>query len=158
MKIQKPYQVVIGWKEWCGLPELDLPLIKAKVDTGAKTSSLHAYDIEGFRRKGHAYVRFVVHPLQANARIVCPCEAIVVDRRHVMSSNGHKEMRYVIETELRLAGQAWPIQLTLSNRDPLRFRMLLGRAALVERVLIDPVKDYCLGRYSIQDVKQAYRL
>lgn len=131
-------KLLLGRHEWCQLPGLDVPAIKAKIDTGAKTSAIHAFNIKPVTIRGKEYVSFDIHPIQKNDDVLIHCKALVVDERDIMSSNGHKEHRYVIVTLLRLGQQAWEIEVTLSNRDPLRFRMLLGREALNGRVLIDP--------------------
>lgn len=131
-------KLLIGRTEWCQLPKLNLPAIKAKIDTGAKTSAIHAINIEPFTRNSHRYVRFDVYPLQGNTDVLVTCQAKVLGRRMVMSSNGQKENRYVISTRLKMGKYAWQIELTLANRDPLRFRLLLGREALGNRFLIDP--------------------
>lgn len=140
------HKLLVGWQEWCALPQHGLPAIKAKIDTGAKTSALHAFQIEPFKRQQQDYVRFIVHPLQHTNQHQKPCVAQVIDQRHVMSSNGHREWRYVIKTPLTLGEDTWDIELTLSNRDPLTFRLLLGREALNGRVLIDPKTILCQGR------------
>lgn len=147
----------MGWREWCGLPTLGIPLIKAKIDTGAHTSAVHAFDIEPFHRAGKLWVKFFIHPVQGNDQIIVPCTARVVDQRAVMSSNGHKEHRYVIETPLQMGAQCWPIELTLSNRDPLRFRILLGRAALRGRVMIDPTHSYHVRKATTREQKLFYQ-
>lgn len=138
----------VGWYEWCALPLLKIPAIKAKMDTGAKTSAIHAYQIEPFSRKREKWIRFQLHPIQANDKIIVPCEALVVDQRYIMSSNGHKEHRYVIKTALTIANASWEIELTLSNRDPMRFRLLLGREALKGRALVDPARKLTILKYS----------
>lgn len=130
--------LLIGWNEWCALPALGIHAIKAKIDTGAKTSAIHAYDISAYEFKRKKFVRFKVHPLQKRTIVSINCEAEVIDERHIMSSSGHIENRYVISTPIHLGGHEWMIELTLSDRDPLRFRMLLGRTALKGRVLIEP--------------------
>jgi ribosomal protein S6--L-glutamate ligase len=131
-------KLLIGRSEWCGLPDLSIPAIKAKIDTGAKTSAIHAFNIRAFQNRDGLQVEYDIHPIQGNDKIIVRCQSSVIDKRDVMSSNGHKEQRYVICTELRLGGRKWPIELTLSNRDPLRFRLLLGREALSHKVIIDP--------------------
>ncbi len=131
-------KLLIGRSEWCALPQLRIPLIKAKIDTGAKTSALHAFNIKLTTRKGNNFVSFDINPLQTNDTLVIHCHAPVIDQRAIVSSNGHKEQRYVITTTLQLGPDKWPIEVTLSNRDPLRYRMLLGREALNNRVLINP--------------------
>lgn len=149
-------KTLIGWQEWCGLPDFNIPYIKVKVDTGAKTSSLHAFNIKEFTKNHQSYVSFEIHPLQNNDKIKVTVNAKVVDQRYVMSSNGHKELRYVIRANLILAGETFQIFLTLSNRDPLRFRMLLGRDALANNCIIDPAKKYCLGKHSRIEIKKFY--
>jgi ribosomal protein S6--L-glutamate ligase len=131
-------KLLIGRNEWCQLPNLDIPAIKAKIDTGAKTSAIHAFNIKPVMREGQKYVCFDIHPIQGNDMVLINCHAPIVDERYIMSSNGHREHRYVILTALNIGSQCWNIELTLSNRDPLRFRMLLGREALNHRILIDP--------------------
>ncbi|EGB16099.1 protein of unknown function DUF785 [Pseudodesulfovibrio mercurii] len=130
--------MIIGWREWVGLPDLDVPAIKAKVDTGARTSALHAFDVVPFERDGVPCVAFNVHPVQGNDDLVIPCTAPLVDRRKVTNSGGQSQNRYVIATTLLLAGRTWPIELTLTNRDEMKFRMLLGRNAMSGRLLVDP--------------------
>lgn len=134
----KRVRPVIGWREWLGLPELDIQSIKAKVDTGARTSSLHAYDIRRFKRKGRSMVRFKVHPVQRDARTLVEAEAPLVEMRKVRSSNGVVTLRPVVETAVDLAGVTWRIELTLVRRDLMGFRMLLGRQAVRRRFLVDP--------------------
>jgi hypothetical protein len=138
--------LILGWREWLALPELGLPAIKAKVDTGARTSTLHAFYVDTFRRDGRLYARFGVHPLQQRADLVIHGEAPVIDRRQVSDSGGHREERYVIETRLALAGREWPIELTLTNRETMLFRMLLGRTAINGRALVDPEKSFLTGQ------------
>ncbi|MBB63898.1 MAG: ATP-dependent zinc protease [Waddliaceae bacterium] len=148
---------LIGWREWCVCSQLDIPAIKAKIDTGAKTSSLHAANIVPFKKGDNKYVRFLVHPLQGHAEVELECEALVIDYRGVMSSNGHIENRYVIRVEMQLGTLKWPIDLTLSNRDPLKFRMLLGRDALSGHFMIDPYRSYLQGKFSQTEVRQFYQ-
>lgn len=139
-------KLLIGWREWLSLPDLKIPGIKAKIDTGARTSTLHAFVIEPFETDGILQVRFVVHPLQKRTDVEIQCHAKVIDRRRVMNSGGHYEMRYVIESNIELDKTPWPVEITLTNRDTMRFRMLLGRTALQGRVTVDPAKSYLLGR------------
>jgi hypothetical protein len=138
--------LILGWREWLALPELGLPVIKAKIDTGARTSTLHAFYVDTFRRDGRLYARFGVHPLQQRADIVIHGEAPVIDRRQVSDSGGHREERYIIATRLALAGLDWPIELTLTNRETMLFRMLLGRTATAGRALVDPERSFLTGR------------
>jgi ribosomal protein S6--L-glutamate ligase len=128
--------LTFGWEEWVALPDLGLPAIKVKVDTGARTSALHAHDIETFGSAAKPKVRFNVHPIAGREDIVITCSAPLVDRREVTSSNGESEQRYVIETTLEVGGQSWPIEVTLTNRAGLASRMLLGRQALNDHITI----------------------
>jgi hypothetical protein len=137
--------LIIGWREWLALPELGIPAIKAKIDTGARTSALHAYFVEPFIRDDVAWVRFGVHPLPRRQSLELICAAPVLDRRLVSDSGGHKEWRYVIETQLVLAEHQQRIELTLTNRDTMLFRMLLGRTAL-QGLRVDPQTSYLAGR------------
>ena len=141
-----PAPLILGWREWLALPELGLPAIKAKVDTGARTSALHAFYVDTFRRRGQLHARFGVHPLQQRADVVIHGEAPVIDRRRVSDSGGHREERYVIATRLVLAGQEWPIELTLTNRETMLFRMLLGRTAIAGRARVDSGHSFLTGR------------
>ncbi len=141
--------LVLGWREWVCLPELEIPAIKGKLDTGARTSALHALDIEPFEHQGESYVRFLVQPVQRSRFVTVACKARVIDRRNVKDSGGHAELRYVIETLLQLGAQQRRIELTLTQRRNMRFRMLLGRTALIPDVIVDPAASYRLGRVRI---------
>lgn len=137
---------VIGWREWVALPDLGIKKIKVKVDSGARSSSLHAFDIEEFERDGEDWVRFNVHPIQRNDAKSIAVEAPLLDKRSVRSSSGKASRRPVISTNVRLLGRTWPIELTLANRDAMGFRMLLGREAFRQRFLVDAGNSYFGGK------------
>lgn len=137
----------IGWHEWVQLPQLGLPLIKAKIDTGARTSALHAFDIETFKRRGVSWVRFKIHPLQRNNKLTIQCEAPVVDRRLVTDSGGKAEKRLVIETLATIGGVTRRIEVTLTNREKMVFRMLLGRQGIGKfDMVVNPNHTAMLGK------------
>ena len=136
----------LGWREWASLPALGVRRIKCKVDTGARTSALHATDIDSFFGRGVRHVRFCVHPLQGRADRRVHCEAEVVDERWVSDSGGHRERRLVIWTPVALGAQTWLMELTLTRRDAMRFRMLLGRSAMNHHVTVRPHASYLAGK------------
>lgn len=136
----------IGWREWVDLPDLGLQDIKVKVDTGARTSALHAFDVESFHDGGQHRVRFSMHPLHRRDDAVQVCEADVVDERVVTNSGGQRESRFVIATTLAFAHERWPVEMTLTARDDMMFRMLLGRTAMNGRFVVDPGRSYLMGR------------
>lgn len=137
---------IIGWREWVGLPGLGIDRIKVKVDTGARSSALHAFALERFVRDGREMVRFEAHPVQRDSSVVVPVEVEVHDERKVRSSTGHATRRPVIETEVELMGERWPIEVTLVRRDMMGFRMLLGRQAVRGRFLVDPGRSFLAGK------------
>ncbi|HEY8941092.1 MAG TPA: ATP-dependent zinc protease [Cellvibrio sp.] len=143
MAIKQPE--IIGWREWVGLPELGITHIKAKVDTGAKTSALHAYYVTPFEKDGKPWVKFGLHPLQKDSLTCIECEEPIKDIRPVTDSGGHCEERVVIETRLLINGVSMPIEITLTDRENMRFRMLLGRSALRRGFLVDSGKSFLLG-------------
>lgn len=136
----------IGWREWVGFPELGVAAIKAKMDTGARTSAIHAWNIAELARPDGLWVSFDLHPVQRNNKVVVPCKAAVRGIREIRSSNGQLERRYVIQTLLQLAENQFSIDLGLTNRDAMGFRLLLGRAALRRRVRIDPGRSFLIPR------------
>jgi hypothetical protein len=140
--INKP---MLGWREWVALPELKLAEVKAKIDTGARSSALHAFAIEPYRKGGQRWVMFEIHPLQHRCDVSVECHAPVKDRRVVMDSGGHKQRRYVIETQLILGSSVVLAEMTLTNRDSMLFRMLLGRTAMDPRFIVDPCASYLQG-------------
>jgi hypothetical protein len=135
----------IGWRERVALPQLGIAAIKAKVDTGARSSALHAFDLKSFERNGQTMIRFAVHPIQHSKAGLITVETQLFDERSVRSSNGKAELRPVIRTNLMLGSCCWPIEMTLTNRDSMGFRMLLGRQALRKRCLIDAGRSYLQG-------------
>jgi hypothetical protein len=136
----------IGWREWVSLPELGIQAIKAKVDTGARTSALHAFQLESYEEAGVRMVRFGIHPIQKRTDVELFCTAPVVDRRWVSDSGGHREQRWVIRTPVRIGGTEWPVELTLTNRDSMLFRMLLGRTGMGHHFAVRPDASYLVGK------------
>ena len=149
-------KVILGSEEWCSFPELGIPTIKARVDSGAKTSALHAINIAPFIKNESHWVKFDINPIQNNLKTIIHCEAPLVDKRIVKSSSGFREQRYVIQTNLQIGDSKWPIEMTLTNRDSMGFRMLLGREAMSGRVLVDPEQKYLLGQPSTETLKELY--
>jgi hypothetical protein len=140
--VEKRKKKIAGWREWVSLPDCNIKRIKAKLDTGARTSALHASKITPFTKDGASYVRFVVHPIQRKNKPAATCVALVIDHRRIMDSGGRSEERYVIRTTLLIGQSQWPVELSLTNRDQLGFRMLIGRQALRRRYLVDPARSF----------------
>ena len=138
--------LMLGWREWVGLPELGVPAIKAKVDTGARTSALHAFEIRSLPETHRECVEFKLHPLQHDSDTAVVCTAAVIDKRIVTDSGGHREERFVIRTPVSIGAFTWQIEMTLTSRDDMLFRMLLGRTALKGRVRVDPARSYIVGK------------
>jgi hypothetical protein len=141
-----PGATVAGWREWIALPDLGVPWVKAKLDTGARSSSIHAFDLEEFERDGTGWVSFAVHPWQRSEVDTVRCELPVADRRAIRSSTGHEEQRLVVRTRIAVVGHDLDAELTLANRDEMGFRMLVGREALRGQILVDPGRSYLGGR------------
>ncbi len=139
-------KLTVGWREWIALPALGIPAIKAKVDTGAKTSALHTVALETYETNGVLMVRFTIHPLRKRPDISISCTAEVVDQRIVSDSGGHRENRYFIRTPVTLGEHSWPIEMSLTNRDNMLFKMLLGRTAMADQLMVDPDCSYLTGR------------
>ena len=146
MAKQSSERIVLGWREWVSLPQLGIDRIKAKVDTGARTSALHGFEIEPFEEHGVQRVRFRIHPVQHDTDTVHACTAEVIDRRKVRDSGGHQEMRWVIRSDIVIGSYRWSAELTLTSRDDMLFRMLLGRTAMANRIIVDPGKSFLFGK------------
>ena len=137
---------VIGWREYVKLPDLGVARIKVKVDTGARSSALHAFDVEEFTKEGESWVRFKIHPNQRSGKKVVPAEAKILDYRMVKNTGGKSTKRPVILTHVTLLDMTWAVELTLANRDEMGFRMLLGREAIRRRLIVDPGGSYYNGK------------
>ncbi len=150
-------KVIIGSEEWCSFPDLDIPHIKARIDSGAKTSALHAVNIAPFTKDGEPWVKFYINPLQNNARTQIECEAKLMGQRIVKSSSGYRESRPLINTTLSMGNESWMIEVTLTNRDSMGFRMLLGREAMAGRIIVDPEQKHLLGEPSLDGLRETYK-
>lgn len=140
--------IILGWREWVALPDLGIAKIKAKVDSGARTSCLHTFEYEKFDRDQQSWIRFAVHPVQDDQETVIRCEARMVDERMVSDSGGHRELRPVIRTLVDLGLIQFEAEFTLTNRDSMRFRMLIGRSAMDNGILVNPAGSYLLQKES----------
>jgi hypothetical protein len=137
---------LLGWREWVSLPDLNIDLIKAKIDTGARSSTLHAFSIDPYRKGGERWIMFTIHPRQKHADVIIECHAPIKDRRLVSDSGGHKQRRYVIETRIIMGRSIILAEMTLTNRDSMLFRMLVGRTAIAKRFIVDPKASYLQGK------------
>jgi hypothetical protein len=144
--VSKSKKQLVGWREWVALPELGLPAVKAKIDTGARTSAIHAFDLEPFLRGDEEWIRFSVLPLQNTQRYQKRCEAPIVDNRQVTDSGGHQQQRIVVETTLVIGEVNKRIELTLTERSSMMFRLLIGRTALQPDLIIDPEESFVCGK------------
>ncbi|MBI9068538.1 MAG: 30S ribosomal protein S6--L-glutamate ligase [Salinivirgaceae bacterium] len=151
-------KIVVGSEEWCSLPQLGIPAVKARVDSGAKTSALHATNIAPFTKDGSPWVRFEVHPLEHDGKTTIYCESQVIDKRSVKNTSGTSETRFVIKTVLSIADRTWEVELTLANRDSMGFRMLLGRQAMAGKMLVDPELKLSVGDRSPEILQQFYNV
>jgi hypothetical protein len=138
-------KITVGWREWLSLPELGITQIKAKIDTGARTSCIHALNIEEYDVDGEKWVKFITQPLQDDEQTHTICRAKVKKKQHVTSSSGQKELRYFIQTTLHAGEHSWQIEVTLTNRATMKFRMLLGRTAMEKRIVVDPALSHLLS-------------
>lgn len=143
--MSKPPKLIAGWREWAELPDLGITQIKVKLDTGARTSSLHAFDLVTFTKRGEQWVRFDIHPVQENEDIRQTCLSPIIDYRWITSSTGHKQKRFIIHTTLTIGEFSSLIELSLANRDEMGFGMLIGRMALKKRILVDPSHSFLLS-------------
>ncbi len=135
-----------GWREWVGLPALGVELIKAKLDSGARTSALHAFGIESYYRDGELRVRFTIHPNQRDDAGEVACDETVADVRTVTNPGGRRQKRFIISTMLAVGGEAWPIDLSLTERNEMGYRLLIGRTAMRHKLLLDPDHSFLLGK------------
>lgn len=149
--------LLVGWREWASLPMLNIPFIKVKIDTGAKTSALHAYNLEITEINRKKYASFIIHPLQKNNNVTTHVKAEIIGNRLVKSSNGYKEKRLVIRSLIKIGYYCWNIDITLTKRDIMRYRMLLGREAM-KFMIIDPNRSYYQGKVTTRRAKFEYYL
>lgn len=154
MNIEK--YIIVGSEEWCSLPELGLPAIKARIDSGAKTSALHASNLRKLYKGDELWVSYEVHPLHENRRVIVQCESKVLDTRMIKNSSGVSEKRFVIQTQLEIDDQSWEIEVTLANRDTMGFKMLLGREAMNKRILVNPADGPRLKTFGREQIKELY--
>ena len=147
---------IIGWNEWCSLPDANISAIKAKIDTGARTSCLHAFEINEYYFDSKLYINFSIHPVQNNNKVILKCHALVIDQKTVTNSGGASELRYFIRTTLVLGDHSYTIDLNLTNRDDMKFRMLIGREALEKRFVVDSSKRFLTGKISKGEIDKIY--
>ncbi len=149
-------ELIVGWREWAALPELGVPAIKVKIDTGARTSALHAFDINRITENGQELVEFSVQPVQRNTNLVIRAKAPLVDIRQVSDSGGHTENRLVVSTPITIGNVSKQIDITLTERHNMLFRMLVGRTTLAEDFLVNPAASFLSGRKSTRLIYANY--
>jgi hypothetical protein len=145
--------LTVGWREWLALPDLAIPAIKAKIDTGARTSALHTYFVEEYLENDIPMVRFGMHPIQKREDVEIICRTKIFDKRIVTDSGGHQEERIVIKTPVRIAERSWSVEITLTNRENMYFRMLLGRTAMRGKIVVNPAKSFLVGKVNSEVYK-----
>ncbi len=150
--------ITVGWIELISLPQLKIPAMKVKIDTGARTSALHVTDLERFVKQGEEFARFQVHPMRRHQQHTVVCEAPIIGDKNVKNSGGQVQVRPVVVTDLTVGGQTWSIQVTLTNRKDMRFKMLLGREAMRQKILVDPGVKYLHGKRSHKSMMSLYKL
>lgn len=148
-------KIILGSEEWCSLPELGIPSIKARVDSMCQNIGFARQNIVPFIKDYQNWVKFDINPIQNNVKTIIHCESPLVDKRVVKSSSGYREQRHVIQTSLEIGNSKWAIEMTLTNRDSMGFRMLLGREAMSGRVLADPEQQYLLGQNNYRQFKRS---
>jgi ribosomal protein S6--L-glutamate ligase len=149
--------LIVGWKEWVSLPDLNLPAIKAKIDTGAATSSIHAHNIRYAEKEESTYVEYEVHPIQKNKKLIIYCTSPLLTKRKVKSSSGKQQVRPVVLTTIKVGNFSWIIELNLTNRDSMGMRMLIGREALYGKILVNPSSKFLHRRLRSKKAQELYR-
>lgn len=137
---------IIGWREFVALPQLKIDHIKAKIDTGARSSAIHAFNIQEVKEHGKRIIRFQIHPTQRDNQTIITAEAELLEYRRIRNSGGIAQLRPVIKTNIKLGQQIWSIELSLTDRDVMGFRMLLGRQAVRNKFLVNPGKSFLQSR------------
>lgn len=150
--------ITVGWIERVSFPELSVPSIRAKIDTGARTSALHVTNLQRFERQGEEFASFDVHPMRRYQQHAVRCEALVIGEKKIKNSGGQVQVRPVVITSLSIAGQTWAIQITLTNREKMRFNMLLGREAMRKKIAVDPGSQYLQGYHNHKSMMSIYKL
>lgn len=154
----KPYNnfLVLGWKEWLSFPDFSIPAIKAKIDTGATTSSIGTTHIREFKQNNEDWVEFKVSPISNVSKTKVICRAKIIDKRVVSDSGGHRKLRYVVRTTMKIGNYSWSIELTLANRNTMKFQVLLGREAMIGKIIVNPMLQFSQGKISPKNLKKIY--